>query len=113
MDRAVALNPNLAWAGLYGGWARIWLGQPDVAIEHLAHAMRLSPLDPLIADVQAATAHAHFFSGRNDEAASWAGMTVGARAALYIAATDNRLAGPMAEAVKPRRRMRHLHPRLP
>ncbi|TMJ44918.1 MAG: adenylate/guanylate cyclase domain-containing protein, partial [Alphaproteobacteria bacterium] len=74
IDRAVALNPNLAWAWLYSGWARIWLGRPDAAIEHLAHAMRLSPLDPLIADVQAATAHAHFFAGRYDEAASWAGM---------------------------------------
>src|SRR5437660_1498502 len=89
IDRAVALNPNLAWAWLYSGWARIWLGQPDAAIEHLAHAVRLSPLDPLIADVQAATAHAHFFAGRYDEAASWAAMAVDARVAAYVAAGAN------------------------
>jgi tetratricopeptide (TPR) repeat protein len=112
IDRAVALNPNLAWAWLYSGWARIWLGQPDVAIEHLTHAMRLSPLDPLIADVQAATAHAHFFAGRYDEAASWAGMAVGARAALYIAAAGNALAGRMEEASKAVERMRQLDPSL-
>jgi len=112
IDRAVALNPNLAWAWLYSGWARIWLGQPDFAIEHLAHAMRLSPLDPLIADVRAATAHAHFFAGRYDEAASWAGMAVGARAALYIAAAGNALAGRMEEASKAVERMRQLDPGL-
>ncbi len=56
IDRAVALNPNIAWAWLYSGWARVRLGQPDAAIEHFEHARRLSPLDPLIADVQAATA---------------------------------------------------------
>ena len=112
IDRAVALNPNLAWAWLYSGWARIWLGQPDAAIEHLAHAMRLSPLDPLIADVQAATAHAHFFAGRYDEAASWAAMAVGARAALYVAAAANALAGNMEEAAKAVARLRQLDPTL-
>jgi TolB-like protein len=112
IDRALALNPNLAWAWLYSGWARIWLGQPDVAIEHLAHAMRLSPLDPLIADVQAGIAHAHFFAGRYDEAASWAAMTVGARTALYTAAAGNALAGHMEEAAKAVTRLRQLDPAL-
>src|SRR5438128_10732094 len=74
--------------------------------------MRLSPLDPLIADVQAATANAHFFAGRYDEAASWAGMAVGARAALYIAAAANALAGRMEEASKTVDRMRQLDPSL-
>jgi TolB-like protein len=112
IDRALALNPNLAWAWLYSGWARIWLGQPDVAIEQLAHAIRLSPLDPLIADVQAATAHAHFFAGRYDEAASWAAMAVGARTALYAAAAGNALAGHMEEAAKAVTRLRQLDPAL-
>jgi len=98
IDRAIALNPNLAWAWLYSGWARIWLGQPDAAIEHFAHAIRLSPLDPLIADLQAATAHAHFFAGRYDEAASWAAMAVDARVAAYVAAAANALAGHLEEA---------------
>jgi len=112
VEQAVALNPNLAWAWLYSGWARIWLGQPDAAIEHLAHAMRLSPLDPLIADVQAATAHAHFFAGRYDEAASWAAMAVGARTALYIAAAGNALGGHGEEASKAVTRLRQLDPAL-
>ncbi|HVH83282.1 MAG TPA: adenylate/guanylate cyclase domain-containing protein, partial [Steroidobacteraceae bacterium] len=48
IDRALALNPNLAAAWYYSGWARIWLGEPDSAIEPISRAMRLSPLDPLI-----------------------------------------------------------------
>ena len=112
IDRAVALNPNIAWAWLYSGWARIWLGQPDAAIEHLAHAMRLSPLDPLIADVQAAIAHAHFFAGRYDEAASWAGMAVELQTALYVAAAANALAGHMDQAEKIAARLRERNPAL-
>ena len=112
IDRAVALNPNIAWAWLYSGWARVWLGQPDAAIEHFEHAMRLSPLDPLIADVQAATAHAHFFAGRYEEAASWAAMALDARAAQYIVAAANALAGHMEEAEKIVARLRQRDPGL-
>ena len=48
IDRALALNPNLASAWFFSGWSRIWRGEPDVAIEHIARAMRLSPPDPHI-----------------------------------------------------------------
>jgi TolB-like protein/Flp pilus assembly protein TadD len=72
IDRALALNPNLARAWHHSGWIRIWLGKPDVAIEHLSRAMRLSPLDPAFHAMQAATASGHFFAGRHDEASSWA-----------------------------------------
>ena len=47
VDQAVTLNPNLAWGWSYSGWIRVHLGQWEVALEHLARAMRLSPLDPL------------------------------------------------------------------
>jgi tetratricopeptide (TPR) repeat protein len=47
IERALELNPNLATTWLFSGWQRISLGEPDVAIEHLARAIRLSPFDPL------------------------------------------------------------------
>jgi TolB-like protein/class 3 adenylate cyclase/Tfp pilus assembly protein PilF len=72
IDQALALNSNLARAWNLSGWVRIWLGDPETAITHLARAMRLSPLDPAVHAVQAATASAHFFAGRYDEASSWA-----------------------------------------
>ena len=72
IDRALELNPNLAVAWLTSGWLRTYLGEPETAIEHLAHAMRLSPLDPLMFGMHTGMAFAHFFAGRYDESASWA-----------------------------------------
>jgi TolB-like protein len=71
IDRALVLSPNLAMAWLNSGWARIWQGEPELATEHLARAMRLSPIDPVLFSMQAATAFAHFITGRSDEALSW------------------------------------------
>jgi adenylate cyclase len=97
IDRALALNPNLAMGWARSGWARIWLGEPDTAIEHLARAMRLSPLDSLIDRIQVATALAHFVAGRYDIASLWAGMALRDRPdlvdALRLAAASHALAG--------------------
>ena len=43
----------------------------NIAIDHFAQAMRLSPLDPHTIAMQAGTAFAHFLAGRYDEASSW------------------------------------------
>jgi len=72
MDRGLAVNPNLAQAWMLSAWLRVWRGEPDLALEHVAHAMRLSPLDPSAAGVQGATAYAHFLASRYDMASSWA-----------------------------------------
>ena len=48
IDRALMLNPNLVATWLFSGWVRDWLGEPEMALEHLKQALRLSPLDPLI-----------------------------------------------------------------
>jgi len=116
IDRGLALNPNLATAWIDSGWARIWLGERDAAIEHLARAMRLSPLDPLIGRMQAAAAHAHFFAGRYDMASSAARMALQAspdsHLALRGAAASNALAGEPEQAQKALARLRHLDPAL-
>jgi tetratricopeptide (TPR) repeat protein len=72
IDRAVSLNPNLAAAWYASGWLRIWLGDPEVALEHLARLVRLSPRDAMMPGIQGATAFALFFAGRVDEAAALA-----------------------------------------
>jgi TolB-like protein len=74
IDRALVLNSNLAEAWNCGGSVKLWLGEPELAIERFARAMRLSPLDPLATGMRSGTAHAHFFLGRYDEAASWAAI---------------------------------------
>lgn len=76
VDRAIALNSNLAEAWNFGGWVKLWLGEPESAIERFARAVRLSPLDPWLMGMRAGTAYAHFFLDRYDEAASWAAMAL-------------------------------------
>jgi tetratricopeptide (TPR) repeat protein len=36
LDRALALNPNLAWAWYFSGWVKVYLGEPEVAIANTA-----------------------------------------------------------------------------
>jgi tetratricopeptide (TPR) repeat protein len=73
VDRAVALNPNLAIGWARSGWINLWSGNPAVAVEHLTRAMRLDPLPGHIpGSVLAAMAHALFFLGKYDEATAWA-----------------------------------------
>src|SRR6201999_3733323 len=72
LDRALALDPNLAAAWFLGGFLRAERGDPDGAIEYFTRAMRFSPLDPEMFRMQAGMALAHLFAGRFDTASSWA-----------------------------------------
>jgi TolB-like protein len=71
IDRAVGLNPNFAWGWLFSGWTRVWIGEPETTIDHVARAMRLSPHDPQISNMYTCLATAHFFAGRPAEALQW------------------------------------------
>jgi len=67
VDRALALNPNFARGWHISGTLRMWAGQPDIAIEHLGAALRLSPrsrVGPSLLNI----GQAYFFRGRFDEA---------------------------------------------
>ena len=116
IDRALGLNSNLAMAWFFGGWVKIWLGEADAAISRFARAMRLSPLDPYMPRMQNATAHAHFFAGRYEEASLWAAMVLRERPdfhdGLRIAAASNALAGRLEPAQKAVARLRQLDPAL-
>jgi TolB-like protein/tetratricopeptide (TPR) repeat protein len=73
IDRATKLDRNLAIGWYASGTTKAFRGgEPDVAIEHLARAMRLSPLDPLIFTMQGVTAVCHFLADRYEEAMLWA-----------------------------------------
>jgi TolB-like protein/class 3 adenylate cyclase len=116
IDRALVLNSNLAEAWAFGGWVKNWLGEPEAAIERFARAMRLSPLDPSLLRMPSGTAHAHFFLGRYDEAASWAAMALqynpDYQPGLRIAAASNAMAGRPEQAHKAVARLRLLNPTL-
>src|SRR5713226_8493444 len=72
IDRALSMNPNLAWAWHSSGWTRDFLGEPELAIKNLEHGMRLSPLDPFVFRAYAGLACAHLLAGRYDESSLWA-----------------------------------------
>jgi len=115
IDRALVLNPNLAAAWYASGTVRAFRGgEPDLAIEHLKRAMRLSPFDPFMFTMQGVTAFAHFFAGRYDEASAWAEKAFWERpnilATLRVAAVSNALAGRLEEARKAVARALELDP---
>ena len=109
IDRALALNSNLAIAWSFSGWVRTYRGELDVALEHLARAMRLSPLDPTLYHMQVGTALAHLLAGRYDVASSWAEQPYRREPnyfpAAAIMASSNALAGRMVEASEIMRRL--------
>jgi len=47
LERALALDPNAAWAWSRLGWVENYADQPKKAIENFERALRLSPLDPM------------------------------------------------------------------
>ena len=67
VDRALALNPNYARGWHLSGVLRLWAGQPDVAIEHIDAALRLSPR-ARVGSSLSLIGHALFLSQRFDEA---------------------------------------------
>jgi TolB-like protein/class 3 adenylate cyclase len=67
VDRALELNPNYARGWLVSGILRIWAGQPDIGIEHVAASLRLSPR-ARVGTQLVAIGGAHFLARRFDEA---------------------------------------------
>ena len=63
VDRALVLNPNVAGAWYASGWIRVWLGEPDLAIAHMATGMRLSPRDPHMIGMQGGNCFRAFYRG--------------------------------------------------
>lgn len=68
IDRALQINPNLAWAWLYSCWTKTSVGQPELAAQRAIRARRLSPNDPQTFSFAAAEAWAHLFAGNHHQA---------------------------------------------
>jgi len=116
IERALELNPNLAWAWLYRGWVKATIGDADRAIECIARAKRLSPHDPQDLSIQLAMAFAHFIAGRYGESLACAQAAVRLRPNVQIAnclaATSAALGDQPAEARKAMERLLRLNPSL-
>ncbi|CDX16020.1 Adenylate cyclase [Mesorhizobium sp. ORS 3324] len=115
-DRALMLNPNCAAAWSASGCLKACHDDPDIAIEHMSRARRLSPLDPLTFFMQTFTAFAHFVAGRYD--AAWPLAEAASRTQPYyltglrVAAASNAMAGRLDAASKHIARSLALDPEL-
>lgn len=85
IEKGVALNPNLAWAWLFSGWVKAWLGEPDDAIVRITRAMNLSPQDPSLFSMSRGIAFAHFIAGRYEESIATASVTFNSPQNAFIA----------------------------
>ena len=116
MDRGLAVNPNTAQAWTLSAWLRIWRGEPDLALDHVAHAMRLSPLDPNMFGMHGGMAYAHFLAGRYDMASSCAEKAMRDNPtfllAICISAASNALAGRLEPAQRAMARALECDPNL-
>src|SRR5262245_4660480 len=116
VERALALNPNLAQAWYGASFVKNCSGEPELALQCLSRAMRLSPIDPLMYNLHTGAALAHFLAGRYDEAASWAERALLDNPhfypALRMAAASHALAGRLEQAKNATARLRHLDPAL-
>ncbi|HKH39662.1 MAG TPA: hypothetical protein VKA82_21115, partial [Rubrobacter sp.] len=114
-ERALVINPNFAPALVTSAFVNIWEGKPDLALERLTRAIRLSPLDPSMPFFHAAIAHAHFHAERYEEAIPWAVKAIDTRNDLdgvrVLAATLGHL-GRTEEAHAAVAKLRELDPVL-
>jgi TolB-like protein/Tfp pilus assembly protein PilF len=114
IERALALNPNAAWAWLFSGWTKVWKGEPEQALECIARAAALSPQDPQFFNMRTGTAWAHLLAGRYDEAQKSAQLALAEQPdyvnALYVLAASNALAGQLAPAREAMTRLQKFDP---
>lgn len=71
LERAVALDPNAAWAWSRLGWLENYADRPTSAIENFERALRLSPLDPMNFNNYVGIASAHEVAQEYDLAAKY------------------------------------------
>lgn len=112
IDRALALNPNLAGAWFLGAFLKLWNGDTVEAIERFEHAMRFSPLDPELYRMHTGMAAGNLFLGDFDTASAWAEKAIrdlpGLLLAVAILAASYALAGRLNDARRVMTRLRQL-----
>jgi tetratricopeptide (TPR) repeat protein len=81
-DRALALDPNHAWAWMRRGWGLVYLGQPEEGLVAFQKTERLSPLDPFMFNVYLGMGLASFATERPQVAIQFARRALAERPGL-------------------------------
>ena len=72
VERALALDPNNAWAWTRHGFLLAYRGNPEEALQSFEKALTLSPLDPFSFNGFIGMGFAKFAGGHSGEAVQWA-----------------------------------------
>jgi adenylate cyclase len=81
-ERALALDPNHAWAWLRKGFGKVYLGAPEEGLKAFQSSQRLSPLDPFAFNMTLGMGLAHFAAGRPEQAIEFATRALSERPGL-------------------------------
>ncbi len=71
VERALALDPNNAWAWTRHGFLLAYRGNPEEALQSFEKALTLSPLDPFSFNGFIGMGFAKFAAGHSAEAVQW------------------------------------------
>jgi AraC-like DNA-binding protein len=116
LERALALDPWLAYAWVRRGWMSAYLGDGDGALRELKIALHLMPFDPLRHITFIGMGCAHFAAERHDRAAMWIRGGVEAWPESYwaqrVAVAAVALTGARAEARRMGRKLMRKEPDL-
>jgi adenylate cyclase len=71
IEKALQLDPNSAWAWQRSGWICVYREQPELALDHFKHGLRISPFDPINFNSYIGMGMAHFAAFRYEDAIEW------------------------------------------
>ena len=116
LERALALDPWLAYAWIRRGWMSAYFGDSDGAIRELRTALHLMPFEPLRHITFIGMGCAHFVAERYDRAALWVQSGIEGYPESFwaqrIAVAATALAGSRDEARRMGRRLLRKEPDL-
>ncbi|MCB1487919.1 MAG: tetratricopeptide repeat protein [Bauldia sp.] len=88
VDRALALDPNNAWAWTRRGFLEAYQGDPQLARASFEKAIELSPLDPFSFNGCIGIGFSCFAAGNPEEAVKWARRALGEKVGMTWAYRD-------------------------
>jgi adenylate cyclase len=116
IEKALAIDPNSAWAWTRSGYLNVYTQCPDRAIEHFRRAIRLSPLDPMHYNALFGIGAAHFAKGDYREAVKWVEQALSEKPsamwAYRLLATAYANAGHLEEARWAASKLRAAYPEI-
>lgn len=105
IDRALAINPNLAAGWQTRGWVSVLLGEHQMALDQIARAQRLNPMDPQGFISDGGMGAANLGLRRYDEAVKWLARTLARQPNWMIPKRQSVIANAHAGNIEEARRL--------